>query len=187
MDYFSSENILNLLYSYNPWWKTGVVQDDFNKPMRRFAFYESKKAFLNSDIRRIVLLSGARRTGKTTIMYQNIANLIKNGIPAKDIVFMSFDNPLLKLCNLNDIINIYRQNISSSEQFYCFFDEILYSQDWNSWLKVLYDTNPNIKIMATGSASPILTKKTKESGLGRWVTLQGSYSYFLRILQFVKS
>ena len=29
MDYFSEESVLNLLYSYNPWWKTGIVQKEF--------------------------------------------------------------------------------------------------------------------------------------------------------------
>jgi len=170
--YFSKESILNLLYSYNPWWNTGVVQKDFNKPMHRVAYYEGKKAFHNSDIRRIVLLSGARRTGKTTIMYQTIANLIENGVSPKDIVFISFDHPLLKFCSINDVVDMYRQNITTSKQIYCFFDEIQYSPDWNAWLKVLYDTNPDIKIMATGSASPVLADKTRESGLGRWITIQ---------------
>ena len=171
-DYFSMESILNLLYSYNPWWNTGVVQKDFNKPMHRAAYYDGKRAFLNSEIRRIVLLSGARRTGKTTIMYQTIANLIENGVSPKDIVFISFDHPVLKLCSINDVVDMYRQNITASKQIYCFFDEIQYSHDWNSWLKVLYDTNPDIKIMATGSASPVLADKTRESGLGRWITIQ---------------
>lgn len=34
--------------------------------------------------------------------------------------------------------------------------------------KILYDTNPYIRIMATCSASPILRDKVIESGLGRW-------------------
>lgn len=172
MSYFSEESILNLLYSYNPWWKTSSVQKDFNKPMKRASFYESWKAFNNEQIRRTVLLSGARRTGKTTIMYQTIAKLIENGINPKDIVFISFDHPLLKLCNISQVLDIFRQNITTSEKIYCFFDEIQYSEDWNAWLKVLYDTNPNIKIMATGSASPVLADKTRESGLGRWITIQ---------------
>ena len=88
MDYFSEESVLNLLYSYNPWWKTGIVQKEFDKPMKRASFFESKKAFDNDEIRRTVLLSGARRTGKTTIMYQTIAELLKNGINPKDIVFI---------------------------------------------------------------------------------------------------
>ena len=172
MAIYTEENIISLLYSYNPWWRTGVVQKEFDKKMKRVAYYEANKIFNNFDIRRTVLLSGARRTGKTTIMYQTISKLISEGILPKNILFISFDHPLLKTCSIDYVLNIYRKNISSEEKIYCFFDEIQYSEDWNSWLKILYDTNPYICIMATGSASPILEDRAKESGLGRWITIQ---------------
>lgn len=168
MELATTENILNLLFSYNPWWQTGIVQKEFVKEMKRFAYYEAVKTMLNTDIRRSVILCGARRTGKTTIMYQAIDNLIKDGVPAKNIIFVSFDHPLLKLYPFDKVLEIYRTNISSDDEIYCFFDEIQYADNWNSWLKILYDTNPKIKIMATGSASPILQDKVTESGLGRW-------------------
>jgi predicted AAA+ superfamily ATPase len=168
---FNEENVINLMYSYNPWWKTGQVQDDFDKPIKRIPFYEAMKVFSNNEIRRIALLSGARRTGKTTIMYQTIAKLLKDNVQPKNILFVSFDNPILKLGDINQVLDIYRRNITSDENIYCFFDEIQYSNEWNSWLKVLYDTRPFIKIMATGSASPVLQDKAPESGLGRWTTI----------------
>jgi uncharacterized protein len=172
MTFDSEENIISLLYSYNPWWNTGSVQKDFDKPIKRIAYYEALKSLNNEDIRRTVLLSGARRTGKTTIMYQIISHLLKQGVQSKQIVFISFDHPLLKLCSINDVIAIYKRNISADTSIYCFFDEIQYSPDWNAWLKVLYDTHPTVKVMATGSASPVLSDKAKESGLGRWITIQ---------------
>lgn len=172
MSLFTEENIVNLLYSYNPWWRTSIVQKEFDKPMKRIAYYEANKIFDHSNIRRTVLLSGARRTGKTTIMYQTISRLLKEGVSSRNILFISFDHPLLKMCSIDDVLNVYRTNISSESKIYCFFDEIQYSEDWNTWLKILYDTNPNINIMATGSASPILEDKVKESGLGRWRTVQ---------------
>ncbi|MDD3382662.1 MAG: ATP-binding protein [Bacilli bacterium] len=171
MSIFTEENIINLLYSYNPWWKTGIVLRDFDKPMKRIPYYEANLSFDNK-LRRMVLLSGARRTGKTTIMYQTISRLIKKGIPVKNIVFISFDHPLLKMCSIDAVLKIYNENISLDKDIYCFFDEIQYSENWNEWLKVLYDTNTNIKVMATGSASPILQDKVKESGLGRWIKIQ---------------
>ena len=164
----NSENVLNLLFSYNPWWQTGIIQKDFNKPMKRFAYFETLKAIKHADIRRAVVLCGARRTGKTTIMYQIINTLLDEGVSPKNILFISFDHPLLKLCSIDTVVNIYKTNITSDENIYCFFDEIQYAKDWNSWLKVLYDNNPNMQIVATGSSSPMLADKIKESGLGRW-------------------
>ena len=170
MSIFTEENIINLLYSYNPWWKSGTVLKEFDKPKKRIPYYEANLSF-DHPVRRMVLLSGARRTGKTTIMYQTIAKLIKNNVSVKNIVFVSFDHPLLKMCSIDEVLKIYTQNISSDEDIYCFFDEIQYSKNWSEWLKVLYDTKPNIKVMATGSASPILQDKVKESGFGRWIKI----------------
>ena len=168
MSIVNRENVLDLLYSYNPWWRTGFIQKEFVKPMHRFAYFEAFRCMMREDIRRSVVLCGARRTGKTTIMYQAISALLEQGVSPKDILFVSFDHPLLKLCSVNTVMETFRSNISASETVYCFFDEIQYAADWNNWLKILYDTDPKIKIMATGSASPILSDKTSESGLGRW-------------------
>lgn len=90
-------------------------------------------------------------------------------ISPKKILFLSFDHPLLKLTDIETVIDIYKRNINGEPNFYCFFDELQYAQDWDSWIKILYDTMPNIRIVATGSA--ILNKKLTESGLGRWKTI----------------
>ncbi len=84
MALFTEENIISLLYSYNSWWRTGVVQKEFDKKMKRIAYYEANKIFNNYNIRRTVLLSGARRTGKTTIIYQTISKLMNDGVSPKN-------------------------------------------------------------------------------------------------------
>ena len=104
MSIVNQENILDLLYSYNSWWRTGFIQKDFVKPMHRFAYFEAFNSMMHEDIRRSVVLCGARRTGKTTIMYQAISELLQTGVSPKDILFVSFDHPLLKLCSINIVI-----------------------------------------------------------------------------------
>ena len=39
---------------------------------------------------------------------------------------------------------------------YVFFDEIQYTENWELWMKVIYDSRKDIRLAATGSASPIL-------------------------------
>ena len=68
----SKESILKVLAAYNPWWKTGTVNPKMSKTYKRFAFHEAMKRLDQSTIRRIVVLTGARRVGKTTIQYQMI-------------------------------------------------------------------------------------------------------------------
>jgi len=167
----SKENILKVLAGTNQWWRTGKLPDGISKPSRRFAYFETMKVLQHQDIRRIALLSGARRVGKTTIIYQIIENLLEQDVAPQRIIYISFDHPLLKLCSFDAILDVYRQNIYPNDDIYYFFDEIQYADDWNVWLKTLYDTNVKCRAVAAGSASPVLAEKTSESGVGRWSIL----------------
>lgn len=172
MAIISKDRILKVLTSYNPWWKTGTVSPQMSKTYKRFAFYEAMKRLMQQDIRRTVVLTGTRRVGKTTIQYQMIEALLKQNIPPQRIVFISMDHPMLKLSAMNDILDCYHESICPDQNVYYFFDEVQYAQDWDKWLKIIYDTQPEAKIVATGSASPALVKGTQESGAGRWSTIQ---------------
>ena len=111
MAIISKEGLLKVLVSYNPWWKTGVVNPKLSKTYKRFAFYEAMKRLNQTDIRRTVVLTGTRRVGKTTIQYQMIEALLQNGVPPQKIVFISMDHPMLKLSAMNEILECYHENI----------------------------------------------------------------------------
>jgi len=172
MSLTAPENILKVLAAFNPWWKSGVIRPEFSKFYKRFAYYEAKKILNHSSIRRTVVLTGTRRVGKTTIQYQIIEDLLKSGVMPQRIVFISLDHPLLKLCKLNEILDCYHDNIYGDEDCYYFLDEIQYAADWDQWVKIIYDTRPSSRMVATGSASPALKKKASESGTGRWMIIQ---------------
>lgn len=166
------ERILKILRAYNPWWATGLMPQGFLKPYRRFAYDEAMKRLDQTDIRRTVILTGARRVGKTTIEYQMIDTLLKRGIAPGQILFISLDHPMLKLSNLSEILDCYHENVWPSQDVYYFFDEIQYASGWDKWLKTIYDMQPNTRCVATGSASPALIKGNAESGAGRWSVIQ---------------
>ena len=167
----SNENLLKVLSGTNPWWRTGKLPSGIAKPVKRFAYFEGMKILQHPDIRRMALLTGARRIGKTTIMYQMIESLLEQGVAPQRIAYISFDHPLLKLCRFDTILDVYRQNIYPGDDIYYFFDEIQYADEWDAWLKTLYDTNAKCRAVATGSASPVLADKASESGVGRWSIL----------------
>lgn len=164
----SKESILKVLTAFNPWWKTGAVNPKMAQPYKRFAFHEAMKRLDQTDIRRTVVLTGTRRVGKTTIQYQMINTLLSRGVSPQKIVFISMDHPMLKLSGVNDVLECYHENVYAEQDVYYFFDEIQYAQDWDKWLKTIYDMQPDTKVVATGSASPALIKGNQESGAGRW-------------------
>ena len=168
----SKDGILKVLTAYNPWWKTGVVNPKMTKNYKRFAFHEAMKRLNEPSIRRTVVLTGTRRVGKTTIQYQMIDALLKEGVSPQRIVFISMDHPMLKLSQFQEVLECYHENIYADQDVYYFFDEIQYASDWDRWLKIIYDNQPDTRVVATGSASPALMKGSRESGAGRWSVIQ---------------
>ena len=142
------------------------------KTYRRFAFYEAMKRLTQTDLRRTVILTGTRRVGKTTIQYQMIQTLLEQGVAPQKIVFVSMDHPMLKLSGFNDVLECYHENVYPEQDVYYFFDEVQYAQDWDQWLKTIYDMQPDTQVVATGSASPALIRGSRESGAGRWSVIQ---------------
>ncbi len=168
----SKDGILKVLTAYNPWWKTGAVHPKMTKNYKRFAFHEAMKRLNETNIRRTVVLTGTRRVGKTTIQYQMIDALLKEGVSPQKIVFISMDHPMLKLSQFQEVLECYHENIYPDQDVYYFFDEIQYASDWDRWLKIIYDNQPDTRVIATGSASPALMKGSRESGAGRWSVIQ---------------
>lgn len=168
----TKEQILKVLRAFNPWWTTGSVHPGLLKEYRRFAYYEAMKRLDQEELRRTVVLTGTRRVGKTTIEYQMIDSMLNRGVNPAQIVFISMDHPMLKLSNLSDILECYHENVWPTQDAYYFFDEIQYASGWDKWLKTIYDTQPDTKCVATGSASPALIRGSAESGAGRWSVIQ---------------
>lgn len=171
MAIISRENILAILTSYNSWWQSGIVPASHLKNFKRHGYYTCYKK-LKSDIRRIIVMSGARRTGKTTIMYQLISDLLNEGVRPANILFFTFDHPSIRAAGIEQVLSVYRENISNDEQFYLFIDEVQFDKDWAHYLKIIYDMNPGVRAVATGSASAAVEDGVRESGAGRWTVLR---------------
>ncbi|AGA70627.1 putative ATPase (AAA+ superfamily) [Desulfitobacterium dichloroeliminans LMG P-21439] len=168
----SEEQVIKVLQHYNQWWKEPEKIQSLTKPQKRVAYNEAMKFLTHPSIRRFVVLSGARRVGKTTIMFQMIEDLLKQGVAPRNILYITFDNPLVKLISIDDVLNIYESLYPIEGKKYLFFDEVQYTNNWELWMKVLYDSRQDICLTATGSASPIIQKGAADSGAGRWTMLK---------------
>ena len=182
----SDEQVIKVLQKYNPWWRNPSMIREESKPQKRQAYYEALRIIKHTGIRRFAVLSGARRVGKTTIMYQIIETLIEEGISPRNILYLSFDNPIVKLVNVESVLNIYESLYPITGTKYVFLDEIQYTENWELWMKVIYDTRKDIRLAATGSASPVIEKGSTDSGTGRWSVLKiptMSFFEYCRLLQ----
>ena len=168
----NDEQVMKVLRQYNPWWRTPSAIKDESKPKKRLAYYEALKTLTHKSIRRFAVLSGMRRVGKTTILYQIIEHLIDEGINPRNILYATFDNPILKLESAENVLSIYETMYPIEGTRYILFDEVQYTENWELWMKVIYDSRKDIRLVATGSASPVLEKGSADSGTGRWSVLK---------------
>lgn len=163
--------LYSVLQEFNPWWSSQALAD--LPDWERSAVEQVWRWTQNTDTRRALLLSGARQVGKTTIFRQTVRRLLAAGTPPTNILYATFDHPLLKLAGLENTLRAWEElfpQVPGSGQRWLFLDEIQYVPDWQTWVKHQVDFQPANRVAMTGSADPLHTG-SKESGVGRWETL----------------
>jgi predicted AAA+ superfamily ATPase len=174
-------DFIAVLNQFNPWW-SGARFPDLPK-WKRAAFNEIIRWIENPPGGRALLVSGARQIGKTTLFIQTIDYLLDNGISPNNILYVTFDHPLLKLLGLEGLIKVWREIEPAREGFeYLFLDEIQATKDWQVWIKHQVDFEKKRRIALTGSATPLISEH-QESGVGRWHTLRLATLSFYEYLQ----
>jgi predicted AAA+ superfamily ATPase len=157
-----------ILYRYNPWWEEEYMPASFLE--RKHIFGNLKNTL---ETRQVVILTGLRRVGKTTLMKQLINHLIgEQGIDPKLVFYVSLDDYLLTSNTIIEIIEEYRKinRVSFSEKVYLFLDEVTHQKDFELQLKNIYDQQ-NAKVYVSSSSASIL--KSKKSFLtGRNVVME---------------
>ena len=121
----------------------------------------------------ILLLVGARRTGKSTLVYQIIKDLLKGGTPPEAILFVNLDEPMFQSrskdpAHLTGLIEHHLVQHSRQLHFYIFLDEIQSQYYWVQAVKTLHDVGKNIKIVLTGSTSTLLQSEISTKLSGRY-------------------
>lgn len=94
---------------------------------------------------RLVGITGARGTGKTTLLLQHI----KNNFPAgNQALYVSLDNIWFQRRTLTDLV----QEFHAYGGTHIFVDEVHRYADWALEIKNLYDSYPDLHIVFTGSS-----------------------------------
>ena len=108
--------ILKILDDWNFW--TKELPNTFARER-----YENKISSLIA-YDEILVIKGIRRSGKSTLMINQIKNLLKDGVDKKDILFVNLEDPRfvnhLDLELLERIKDIYMEYISPSKKPFIF-------------------------------------------------------------------
>ena len=120
----------------------------------------------------IQVLTGIRRSGKSSIFRLMVNDLIENGVEPKEILFLNMDAPVFteiwnNSAELSKVIEL-AERITLFKVKYLFLDEIQQVKDWELFVKSAYDTQQFKKIYVTGSNSDLLQNKFATLLSGRY-------------------
>lgn len=113
---------------------------------------------------------GIRRTGKSYMMYQQIHNLMNDGISSSQIVYVNFEDERLLEIGVDDLNTILEIGIEFSGpkgKPYLFLDEIQNVDGWEKFVRRVADMKYRINI--TGSNSKMLSKEIASTLGGRFM------------------
>ena len=153
----------------NQWWLTNKVDPALKKEFKRDQYKQLRQ--LVSEPRGVVIVSGLRRVGKSTLIYQVIDEMLQTEKP-ENIVYFSYD---FSLGEITEVLNEYQSltNVDwKHEKVTVFLDEIQKHANWSSEIKILYDIFPRLKFVVTGSASLQLEREASIELAGRFYTLE---------------
>jgi uncharacterized protein len=163
-----------LFYQYNAWKKRdfhlqpGIVERDIHD--KAFRFLKEPE---------ILTLLGLRQTGKSTLVFQLISDLLKKGVSPEEIFYFSLDDLSLRQelsASHGQFLNILERFLGEDigrlkSQIYLFIDEVQKLPGFVEYIKSLYDLHLPIQWTLTGSSSLTLKTQIKESLAGRVLSL----------------
>lgn len=165
--------VLNILYEYNPWWKSLP----FTVPQYRTTLCQ--QLIQEKDSPDIELICGPRQVGKTVLMKQMVKHLLEEcRVPPHNILYLSMDHIFFSsFCDkpIQDAIDTYLKYVlpPDSKHAYIFLDEV---HSIENCLKEYYiHETPKIKFYVSTSSVSMIKESSCHSIL--WVRRMFQWSF----------
>ncbi len=175
--------VFTALKDWNPWWDNRELVKDLTGLPR----LETKKIFKFIHEREIKIITGVRRSGKSTILYQLVDCLLKAGVQPGNILLVNFEDKKFRDMDIENIFNIYQREVDPEGKLYIFLDEIQNADGWSEWIRKKYDLFKKNSFIVTGSSSHLLEKEYSTLLTGRNIKFEImplSFNEFLDFREF---
>ncbi len=140
------------------------------KLLKREHYVRLLENFAGKDVIKVV--TGIRRSGKSTLFRLFIEKLKENGVTDEQILFYNFEDFSLRkfLENPADLHEQIVAKASEGKDIYVFLDEIQKMQKFESFVSSLH-LKPNIDMYITGSNAYLLSSELSTLLTGRYVQI----------------
>ena len=128
------------------------------------------------NAKQIIVITGIRRCGKSIVLRQIQEQLLASGIPAKNILFLNVEHPLLdeyrqKVKYLDQLFQEFLSLVLPEGKTFFFLDEVQFFEHWQVFVKAQYETG-KVKFFLTGSNSWLLSAEYASLLSGRTIHLE---------------
>lgn len=170
--------ILDILNDWNFWEKdfdVGIIRENYLLKLKEL-----------TKLNEIVVVTGIRRSGKSTLLLQYCKQLIEEGVRKEDILIINFEDPRfrnLNLDTLNKIYEVYMTELNPSNRHYVVLDEVQVIDGWEKFARFLHE-NKKIGVFVTVSTSKLLSSEYSTVLAGRHVDMRVSPLSFSEFLLF---
>lgn len=180
--------ILNSIRKYN-YWNNNSVDSGYE----RIAYTAKIGQYIGNKL--VKVLVGQRRAGKSYILRQLAARLIKQGVKSENILYINKEYmeliTLRGVVELEELYKVYRAELKPEGKVYLFIDEIQYIEDWERFVNShSQDFAEPCELFISGSNSNLLSGELATLLSGRYVEFEiypFSYTEFCGITNQVNS
>ena len=138
--------------------------------IKREEYLKRIRGFYDQDL--IKVITGIRRSGKSTLLKQMIDELKDKGVKQERIIYINFEDIEMSFIKNDVDLNSYiKKKIKDDEKYYLFFDEIQNVIDWEKAVNSFKATK-NVSIFITGSNSNLLSGELATLLAGRYVSFK---------------
>lgn len=151
-----------------------------------------RKKYLNKliegkDLNLIKVITGVRRSGKSTLLLQYRDYLLKEKIKEENIIYMNFESAVFyDIKDYKDLYNYINEKITNKDKNYILLDEVQNVEKWEKAVNsIMVDFNTDIYI--TGSNAYLLSSELTTLLAGRVLTIKiypFSFSEFIKEYPF---
>ena len=123
--------------------------------------YLSRLQRLISGSKHVVVITGARRAGKSFLMKQAGSALIDSGVRKENILFVNLEDPRFVRLDtklMDEIYEAYLEFVAPKGEVYVFLDEVQLAERWEKWVRTMHELR-KARIIVSGSNAQLLSKE----------------------------